>query len=91
MVFPEVLPAGIDAELSEHAAPERTVGTRQVKFTAAGSGVFAGIVATSSFTVAGIPLVICTVPGTSSATLKSMLVREKLAVADAPDTLAVTV
>src|SRR5438309_5433546 len=90
MVFPEVLPAGIDAD-SEHAAPERPVGTRQVKFTAAGSGVFAGIVATSSLTVAGVPLVICTVPGTSSATLKSMLVKEKLAVADAPGTLAVTV
>ena len=64
---------------------------RQVKLTAAGSGVFAGIVATSSFTVAGVPLVLCTVPGTSSATLKSMLVREKLAVAVAPGTLAVTV
>ena len=91
MVLPEVLPAGIAAELSEHAAPERPAGMRQVKLTAAGSGVFAGIVATSSFTVAGVPLVICTVPGTSSATLKSMLVREKLAVAVAPGTLAVTV
>jgi hypothetical protein len=91
MVFPEVLPAGIVAELSEHAAPERPDGTRHVKLTAAGSGVFAGTVATSSFTVAGIPLVISTVPGTSSATLKSMLVREKLAVVVAPDTFAVTV
>ena len=91
MVFPEVLPAGIDAELSEHAALERAVGTRQVKLTAAGSGVFAGIVARSSLTVADVPLVICTVPGTSSATLKSMLVREKLAVAVAPGALAVTV
>jgi len=91
MVLPEVLPAGIAAELSEHAAPERPAGMRQVKLTAAGSGVFAGIVATSSFTVAGVPLVLCTVPGTSSATLKSMLVREKLAVAVAPGTLAVTV
>jgi hypothetical protein len=86
-----VLPAGIDAELSEHAAPERPVGTRQVKVTAAGSGVFAGIVARSSFTVAGVPRVICMVPGTSSATLKSMLVRERLAVGVAPDTVAVTV
>jgi hypothetical protein len=91
MVFPEVLPAGIDAELSEHVAPERPGGKRQVKSTAAGSGVFAGIVATSSFTVVGVPLVICTVPGTSSATLKSVLVREKLAVVVTPGTLAVTV
>src|SRR5437879_7257378 len=47
MVLPEVLPAGIAAELSEHAAPERPAGMRQVKLTAAGSGVFAGIVARS--------------------------------------------
>ena len=67
------------------------VDVDQVKFTAAGSGVFAGIVARSSFTVVGVPLVICTVPGTSSATLKSMLVKEKLAVAVTPGTLAVTV
>ena len=91
MVFPEVLPARIAGELSEHAAPERPGGTRQAKSTAAGSGVFAGIVAMSSFTVAGVPLVICTVPGTSSATLKSILVREKLAVVVTPGTLAVTV
>jgi hypothetical protein len=91
MVFPEVLPAEIVGELSEHAAPERPGGTRQANSTAVGSGVFAGIVAMSSFTVAGVPLVICTVPGTSSATLKSMLVREKLAVVVTPGTLAVTV
>ena len=90
-MFPEVLPAGIDAALSEHAVPERAVGTRQVKFTAVGSGVFAGTVARSSFTVTVVPLVICTVPGTSGVTLKSMLVKEKLAVAVTPDTLAVTV
>jgi len=39
MVFPEVLPAGIVAKLSEHAALERLDGTRQVKFTASGSEV----------------------------------------------------
>ena len=62
VVLPFTVPAKIFAGFIVHFAPVRPAGNTQVKFTSAGNGAFAGVVARLITTLADIPPVTPTVP-----------------------------
>jgi hypothetical protein len=88
--LPEGLFAKILAGLSVHVVVDIDAGGAHVKFTSAGNGEPAGVVFNANVTFAGVPAVICTVPGGDCVILKSTLVRENVAGTALPATDAVT-
>jgi hypothetical protein len=74
VVVADVLPAEAFTGFREHVVPVSVVGTVQAKLTSRGRADPAGFVVRSSFTIAGVPPMICTVPGESWATEKSTIV-----------------
>jgi hypothetical protein len=90
VVLPEGLFAEIFAGLSVHVAADMKAGMAQLKFTSAGKVEPFGVVVKVSTTIAGVPGVICNVPGTVWARVKSTLERENVAAAAIPVTDAVT-
>jgi len=92
VVLPDGITSLIAEGLNEHVVLVSDAGTPQTEVTLKLTGrvEFAGTVPKSSLTTAGTPRVICTVPGLSVATLKSMLVSRNVAVPGTPGALAVT-
>jgi hypothetical protein len=90
VTLPEGLPAGIFVGLSVHVAFACGNFAVQLKITSDGSLEPCGVVTKPSATLDGVPGVTCTMPGPASSIVKSILVRENVAVAEAPITDAVT-